>query len=200
MFCWWHVWHSFLATMRWGLCFQSWAAFQCLKDTANPFSSSPSSSCKAHICLRGYELPFFDTVTHLGHLLHHIVSLTHLRYYGWLRRPLAIYIHTCIPVCIIPWCFISCYNSPAMLSLSSWFLPLVSLLPCSSCIKSPLPSSLLLGSTVSTTSFADLTPSCSLPVSVQLILKFFKTLYVPLFVTPSQDINGISHLSNFSSH
>ena len=43
--------------------------FNASKTQLIHFSSSPSSSCKAHFHLCGYELPFLDTVTHLGHLL-----------------------------------------------------------------------------------------------------------------------------------
>lgn len=40
------------------------------------FSSSPSSSCTACIHLCGHELPFLDSVTHLGHILQYNLSDT----------------------------------------------------------------------------------------------------------------------------
>ena len=45
--------------------------FNATKTQLIRFSSSPSSSCAAHIHLCGHELPFVDTVMHLGHLLHY---------------------------------------------------------------------------------------------------------------------------------
>ena len=38
------------------------------------FSSFPSSSCSACFYFCGQQLPFLDTVSHLGHLLHHNLS------------------------------------------------------------------------------------------------------------------------------
>jgi len=40
------------------------------------FSHSPSSSCSAHIYFCGQLLPFLDTVSHLGHLLHYDLNDT----------------------------------------------------------------------------------------------------------------------------
>ena len=41
------------------------------------FSSLPSSSCLARFHFCGQQLPFLDTVTHLGHLLHYNLSDAH---------------------------------------------------------------------------------------------------------------------------
>ena len=38
------------------------------------FTSSSPSSCTAHLHLDGYELPFRDTVRHLGHILQYNLS------------------------------------------------------------------------------------------------------------------------------
>ena len=38
------------------------------------FSSFPSSCCSAWFYFCGQQLPFLDTVSHLGHLLHHNLS------------------------------------------------------------------------------------------------------------------------------
>jgi len=40
------------------------------------FSHSPSSSCSAQIYFCGQLLPFLDTVSHLGHLLHYDLNDT----------------------------------------------------------------------------------------------------------------------------
>ena len=41
------------------------------------FSSYPSSSCSASFYFCGQQLPFLDTVSHLGHLLHYNLSDVH---------------------------------------------------------------------------------------------------------------------------
>ncbi len=51
-------------------------SFNASKTQLIRFSSSPSSSCAAHIYFCGIELPFLDTVLHLGHLLHYNLSDT----------------------------------------------------------------------------------------------------------------------------
>jgi hypothetical protein len=51
-----------------GLCFNA------SKTQLIRFSRSPSSSCSASIHLGGHQLPFLDTVVHLGHLLHYNLS------------------------------------------------------------------------------------------------------------------------------
>ena len=48
--------------------------FNALKTQLIRFSPSPSSSCTARIHFCGCELPFVDTVTHLGHVLHYNLS------------------------------------------------------------------------------------------------------------------------------
>ena len=48
--------------------------FNALKTQLIRFSSSPSSLCTARIHFCGHALPFVDSVTHLGHLLHYNLS------------------------------------------------------------------------------------------------------------------------------
>lgn len=50
--------------------------FNASKTQLIRFSSSPSSSCAARLHLCGHELPFLDTVTHLGHILQYNLSDT----------------------------------------------------------------------------------------------------------------------------
>ena len=48
--------------------------FNAAKTQLIRFSYSPSSNCLAHIMFCNHHLPFVDTVTHLGHLLHFNLS------------------------------------------------------------------------------------------------------------------------------
>ena len=48
--------------------------FNAAKTQLIRFSYSPSSNCLAHIMFCNHRLPFVDTVTHLGHLLHFNLS------------------------------------------------------------------------------------------------------------------------------
>ncbi len=41
------------------------------------FSRFPSTACSARFHLGGHQLPFLDTVTHLGHLLQYNLNDTH---------------------------------------------------------------------------------------------------------------------------
>ena len=48
--------------------------FNAAKTQLICFSYSPSSNCLAHVMFCNHLLPFVDTVTHLGHLLHYNLS------------------------------------------------------------------------------------------------------------------------------
>ncbi len=81
MLCWWcspsSIPLSFkdYASLLWGETFalNRGLSFNASKSQLIRFSSSLSSSCAAHIYFCGIELPFLDTVMHLGHL--HYINL-----------------------------------------------------------------------------------------------------------------------------
>ena len=112
--------------------------FKAFKTQLIRFSSFSSSSCSSSFYLCGQQLPFLDTVTHLGHLVHYNLSDTPdiddkmrsmIRKANCLFASLPLCLFASLPLCLfasLPLCLFA--SLPLCLFSTSWLPRFVSII------------------------------------------------------------------------